>query len=389
MKSTISTLLLTLGLVSVSCQSKSSAYIDELIASNDEALLRAKRTELSAQRSLLDADIKRLDVVIASLDKSTSLPLVATYEVTPQEFNHFTSFQGTVKTMKNINVYPEIPGQLLEVMVVEGQKVEKDQVLARIDDGGLVAQLAQAKSQLLLAETVFNRQERLWSQNIGSEIQFLQAKTQFESAEKAVDALSLQAEKSVVRAPFDGTVDQIFKEPGTIVAPGMGSELFRVVNIDEVYVEVDVPETHITSISEGSKVRVNLSAIGEEIDARISRVSKVINPSNRSFSVEVPLENKNGFIRPNLMASVAINDYSNKSAIMIPQSVVSENAEGKQYCFALEKSAEGYVAKRLIIETGKTSEDFIEVLEGVENGALLITEGAKKVSDNQPVKWLN
>jgi len=389
MKSTISTLLLTLGLVSVSCQSKSSASIDELIASNDEALLRAKRTELSAQRSLLDADIKRLDVVIASLDKSTSLPLVATYEVTPQEFNHFTSFQGTVKTMKNINVYPEIPGQLLEVMVVEGQKVEKDQVLARIDDGGLVAQLAQAKSQLLLAETVFNRQERLWSQNIGSEIQFLQAKTQFESAEKAVDALSLQAEKSVVRAPFDGTVDQIFKEPGTIVAPGMGSELFRVVNIDEVYVEVDVPETHITSISEGSKVRVNLSAIGEEIDARISRVSKVINPSNRSFSVEVPLENKSGFIRPNLMASVAINDYSNKSAIMIPQSVVSENAEGKQYCFALEKSAEGYVAKRLIIETGKTSEDFIEVLEGIENGALLITEGAKKVSDNQPVKWLN
>ena len=389
MKSTISTLLLTLGLVSVSCQTKSSGSIDELIASNDENLLRAKRTELSAQRNALDADIKRLDVVIASLDKSASLPLVATYEVTPQEFNHFTSFQGTVKTMKNINVYPEMPGQLLEVLVVEGQKVEKDQVLARIDDGGLLAQLAQAKSQLLLAETVFNRQERLWSQNIGSEIQFLQAKTQFESAEKAVDALSLQAEKSIVRAPFDGTVDQIFKEPGTIVAPGMGSELFRVVNIDEVYVEVDVPETHITSIGEGSKVQVNLPAIGEEIDARIARVSKVINPSNRSFTVEIPLDNKSGFIRPNLMASVAINDYSNKSAIMIPQSVVSENAEGQQYCFALEESTEGYIAKRLIIQTGKTSEDFIEVLDGVEKGALLITEGAKKVSDNQPVKWLN
>jgi len=389
MKSTISTLLLTLALVSVSCQSKSSGSIDELIASNDESLLRAKRTELSDQRNALDADIKRLDVVIASLDKSASLPLVATYEVTPQEFNHFTSFQGTVKTMKNINVYPEMPGQLLEVLVVEGQKVEKDQVLARIDDGGLLAQLAQAKSQLLLAETVFNRQERLWSQNIGSEIQFLQAKTQFESAEKAVDALSLQAEKSIVRAPFDGTVDQIFKEPGTIVAPGMGSELFRVVNIEEVYVEVDVPETHITSISEGSKVRVNLSAIGEEVDARIARVSKVINPSNRSFTVEIPLENPSGFIRPNLMASVAINDYSNKSAIMIPQSVVSENAEGQQYCFALEKSTEGYIAKRLIIETGRTSEDLIEVLEGVDKGALLITEGAKKVSDNQPVKWLN
>lgn len=389
MKSPIWTLLLILSLVSVSCRSKSSVSIDKLIDSNDENMLRAKRSELSEERNAIDSDIRRLDVVIASLDKTASLPLVATYEVTPQEFNHYTSFQGTIKTMKNINVYPEMPGQLLEVIVVEGQKVEKDQVLARIDDGGLVAQLAQAKSQLLLSETVFNRQERLWSQNIGSEIQFLQAKTQFESAQKVVDALGLQAEKAVVRAPFDGTVDQIFKEPGTIVAPGMGSELFRVVNLNEVYVEVEVPETHITSIGEGSKVRVSLPAIGEEVEALVARVSKVINPSNRSFSVEIPVINKNGFIRPNLMASVAINDYSNKEAIMIPQSIVSENAEGEQYCFELEKSNEGYVAKRRIIQTGKTSKDFIEVLNGVENGALLITEGAKKVSDNQPVKWLN
>ncbi len=389
MKSTIWTLLLILALASVSCRSKSSVSIDELIDSNDENRLRAKRTELSQERNAIDSDIRRLDVVIASLDKTASLPLVATYQVTPQEFNHYTSFQGTVKTMKNINVYPEMPGQLLEVVVVEGQKVEKDQVLARIDDGGLVAQLAQAKSQLLLSETLFNRQERLWSQNIGSEIQFLQAKTQFESAQKAVDALGLQAEKAVVRAPFDGTIDQIFKEPGTIVAPGMGSELFRVVNLNEVYVEVEVPETHITSIGEGSKVRVSLPAIGEEVEALVARLSKVINPSNRSFSVEIPVINKNGFIRPNLMASVAINDYSNKEAIMIPQSIVSENAEGEQYCFELEKSNEGYVAKRRIIQTGKTSKDFIEVLNGVENGALLITEGAKKVSDNQPVKWLN
>ena len=389
MKSPIWNLLLILALASVSCRSKSSVSIDELIDSNDENRLRAKRTELSQERNAIDSDIRRLDVVIASLDKTASLPLVATYQVTPQEFNHYTSFQGTVKTMKNINVYPEMPGQLLEVVVVEGQKVEKDQVLARIDDGGLVAQLAQAKSQLLLSETLFNRQERLWSQNIGSEIQFLQAKTQFESAQKAVDALGLQAEKSVVRAPFDGTIDQIFKEPGTIVAPGMGSELFRVVNLNDVYVEVEVPETHITSIGEGSKVRVSLPAIGEEVEALVARLSKVINPSNRSFSVEIPVINKNGFIRPNLMASVAINDYSNKEAIMIPQSIVSENAEGEQYCFELEKSNEGYVAKRRIIQTGKTSKDFIEVLNGVENGALLITEGAKKVSDNQPVKWLN
>ena len=138
-------------------------------------------------------------------------------------------------------VYPEMPAILKSIAVRKGQRVRKNDLLALLDDGGLAAQFEQAKSQLALAKTVFERQERLWKQEIGSEIQYLQAKTNFESAQSAVAALEMQYNKSFVRAPFDGLVDKVFKEPGVFVSPGQGAELFRIVNLDEVYLEVDVP----------------------------------------------------------------------------------------------------------------------------------------------------
>ncbi|MDA0843919.1 MAG: biotin/lipoyl-binding protein, partial [Bacteroidetes bacterium] len=202
------------ALVLTGCQSKPSESVDSLIASADEAVLRAKRIELTDSRKALDAEIKRLDQAIAGLNAEASLPLVSAFSATAQRFEHFVSFQGTVKTMQNILVYPELPGQLIEIIAREGEKVKKDQIIARLDDGGLAAQLAQAQSQLALAQTVYDRQKRLWDQEIGSEIQYLQAQTQFESSVKVVEALNVQLEKSIIRAPFDGTIDQIFKEPG-------------------------------------------------------------------------------------------------------------------------------------------------------------------------------
>ena len=377
------------ALVLTACQSKPSESVDSLIASADEAALRAKRVELTDSRKALDAEIKRLDQAIAGLNAEASLQLVSAFSTTAQRFDHFVSFQGTVKTMQNILVYPELPGQLIEIVAREGEKVEKDQIIARLDDGGLAAQLAQAQSQRALAQTVYDRQKRLWDQEIGSEIQYLQAQTQFESSVKVVEALNVQLEKSIIRAHFDGTIDQIFKEPGTIVAPGPGAEILRIVNLENVFVEVDVPESHVGAIMKGSMAKVSLSAIGKEINSKIARVSKVINPANRSFTVEIELPNNEGLIRPNLMATVEINDYTSENAVLIPQSIVSENAQGQQYCFALVSENGGHVARRLLIKTGKTMGDLIEVVDGIEPGSLLITEGAKKVSDNQPVKWLN
>lgn len=387
------TLFKTLSLLSltllVSCQSADESSVDQLLQSGDEQAIREKRAALSQERNAIDATIDQLDQALAKMNTNTSLPLVAAIQAQPVLFDHYVSLQGTVKTLQNVLVYPEMPGILKSIAVRKGQRVKKNDLLALLDDGGLAAQFEQAKSQLALAKTVFERQERLWKQEIGSEIQYLQAKTNFESAQSAVAALEMQYNKSFVRAPFDGLVDQVFKEPGVFVSPGQGAELFRIVNLDEVYLEVDVPESHVTTVKKGTKALVYLGALATEIEAEVSQRSNVINPSNRSFKIEVALPNKDGAIKPNLTATVQLNDYSKEQAILVVQSIVSENADGQQYCFVLRQEGDTYFAERRIVQTGKTQGDFIEVLDGMTPGELLITEGAKKVTDGQQVQYIN
>ena len=387
------TLFKTLSLLSltllVSCQSADESSVDQLLQSGDEQAIREKRAALSQERNAIDATIDQLDQALAKMNTNTSLPLVAAIQAQPVLFDHYVSLHGTVKTLQNVLVYPEMPGILKSIAVRKGQRVKKNDLLALLDDGGLAAQFEQAKSQLALAKTVFERQERLWKQEIGSEIQYLQAKTNFESAQSAVAALEMQYNKSFVRAPFDGLVDQVFKEPGVFVSPGQGAELFRIVNLDEVYLEVDVPESHVATVKKGTKALVYLGALATEIEAEVSQRSNVINPSNRSFKIEVALPNKDGAIKPNLTATVQLNDYSKEQAILVVQSIVSENADGQQYCFVLRQEGDTYFAERRIVQTGKTQGDFIEVLDGITPGELLITEGAKKVTDGQQVQYIN
>ena len=371
------------------CQGSGEVSIDELIKSNDELGMRQARTALNDERSAIDQRIEQLDIALAKLNSGAALPLVAAITTEEASFDHFIELQGTVKTLQNVMVYPEMPGILKSVVVREGQSVKKDAVLAYLDDGGMAAQLEQAKSQLALAATVFERQERLWQRGIGSEIQYLQSKTTFESSQSAVKALEIQLDKSIVRAPFDGIVDEVFKEQGVFVSPGPGAELFRVVNLDQIFVEVDVPENHIAAIAKGTKAHVELGALQKELEAKVTQMSNVISPSNRSFKVEVALSNKDGAIKPNLTATVRLNDYSNDAAILVPQSIVSENAEGQHYCFALIEEADGYKVARRIVTTGKTQGDVIEILDGIQPGELLITEGSKKVTDGQQVQLFN
>lgn len=380
--------LLTMALM-MSCQNAAESSLDQIIKSNDEQAIREKRASLSFERNAIETSINRLDQALVKMSTNTSLPLVAAIQAETEPFEHYLSLQGSIKTLQNVMVYPEMPGILKSITVKKGQRVKKNDLMARLDDGGLAAQFEQAKSQLALAKTVFERQERLWNQAIGSEIQYLQAKTNFESSESAVTAFETQLEKSFVRAPFEGVVDEVYKEPGVYVSPGPGAELFRVLNLDEVFVEVDVPESHVATVAKGTKAIVHLDALTTQIEAKVSERSNVINPSNRSFKIEVALPNKEGAIKPNLTATVQLNDYSKEDAIMVLQSIVSENADGQQYCFVLRQEADIYFAERRIVQTGKTQGDFIELLSGIEAGELLITEGAKKVTDGQQVQFIN
>lgn len=381
--------LFAITLLLASCGGKKEQSVQDVVASNDLAKIREKKASVEDKIQTLTEDIKLLNSKISELDTNKKVPLITVLSAKEEVFNHYLELQGNVQTKQNVLIYPEMPGQLVRIYVKEGQQVRKGQALAKIDDGGLSNQLAQVETQAALAETTYKRQKRLWEQKIGSEIQYLQAKTNYEAQTNAVNQLRRQLAKSVITAPFSGVIDDVIKEQGTVVAPGMGSEVFRIVNLKDMYIETDVPESYITSIKKGKVVEVEFPVLGEKITSKIRQAGNFINPANRTFKVEVGVPNTDGKIKPNLTAKLKINDYSNEKAILIPQSIISENANGEQYIYVVENiKDEVGTAKQAIISTGKTQGDIIEVLSGVESGVKIIDEGARSVKNGQEVKIL-
>ena len=382
---TVTTLLLIMA-----CGNEQGRSVEDLITEGDLEAIRAKQSEISAEQKILEEDALKLDSAIALLGGDEKLPLVTTITAETQNFEHYLELQGDVQTKQNVLIYPEMAGTLERIYVTDGQRVSKGQLLAKIDDGGLGSQLEQLKTQAELNKTTFERQKRLWEQKIGSEIQYLQAKTSYEASQNAVKQVESQLGKSTIRAPFTGIIDDVIMDQGTVVSPGQGSEIFRIVNLSNMYIEVDVPETYLGQISKGKDAVVYFPVLGDSVTTKIRETGNFINPSNRSFSVEIPVPNKKGIIKPNLTARVRLNDYTNPNAILIPQSIISENAAGEQYAYVSSEMNDNNeaVVTRSIITTGKTQNGLIEVLTGIQDGNQIIKEGARTVKNGQKVKIL-
>ena len=377
--------------VLASCGGNSGKSLEKVMTSKDMEAIRTMHAEISSEKKALEMQLKSLDSAIALLDDTAKLPLVTTIEVHPQKFNHYLELQGDVMTKQNVLIYPEMAGTLNSVYVKEGQKVSKGQLLATIDDGGLSSQLAQLRTQAELSKTTFERQKRLWEQNIGSEIQYLQAKTNYEAQQSAVKQMESQVGKSSIRAPFTGIIDDVIKDEGTVVSPGPGSEVFRIVNLSNMYINVEVPESHLPNVTTGKDVKVFFPVLGDSVTTTIRQTGNFINPSNRSFTAEIPVPSLDGKVKPNLTARVMINDYTSEKAILIPQSVLSENADGEQYVYLVDADSiqNDPVAKKVVITTGKTQGDYVEVLSGINEGDAIIDEGARSVKEGQKVNIKN
>ena len=381
--------ILALSILLVACGSSENGSVSQTIESGDLEAIRSMKTNLTNQLNGIETDLVALEAAISNLDTNENLPLVTTFEVQPQVFNHYLDLQGNVKTRENVLLYPEMAGTLLTVKVKKGARVSKGQILAVIDNGGMSNQLSQLKTQAALAQTTFERQATLWEQKIGSEIQYLQSKAQAEAQANAVLQLEKVLAKAQITAPFSGVIDQVLKDPGTVVSPGNGSEVFRLINLSNMYIEVDVPEGYLGAVTKGKKAGVYFPVLQDSVNAVVRETGNYINPNNRSFSAEIAVENPNGSIKPNLNARVHINDYTNENALLIPQSVISENAAGEQYAYVAELNNGEAIAKRHIITTGKTQGDFVEITSGISAGDLIIKEGARSVKDAQAVKILN
>jgi len=382
--------VLLISILAASCGDAGEKSVADLISEGNLKTLRSKKNEISENYKVLGKEIKQLDSAIALQTGEGNLPLISTITAKAEKFNHFLELQGDVTTKQNVLIYPEMQGTLQRVYVKEGQRVSKGQLLATIDQGGMGSQLAQLETQSALAKTTFERQKRLWDQNIGSEIQYLQAKTNFEASQSTVKQVKSQLEKSTIRAPFSGIIDNVIKDQGTVVAPGPGSEVFRIVNLSDMFIEVDVPESYLNDIKEGNLAKVYFPVLGDTIISKIRQTGNFINPGNRAFTVEVAVPNKNSAIKPNLTAKVSLNDYTSNAAILVPQGIISENADGQQYLYvANDKEDDKATAKRRIITTGRTQGNMVEVLSGISEGDLLIKEGARSVKDGQNVQILS
>lgn len=371
----------------ISCGGGDAASVEDLVGKGDLKTLQERRMGIAGEIKELEARMIELDSAIGLLDKVERYPLVSTIKVKEANFVHYLELQGNVETKQNVLVYPEIAGTLVKVNVKEGQQVRKGQVLGIIDDGGMSSQLAQLKTQAELARTTYERQKRLWEQQIGSEIQYLQAKTNYDAATSAIAQAESQLGKSMLRAPFDGILDDVIKDQGTVVSPGPGSEIFRVVNLSSMYVQVDVPEIYLGSINKDSRALVVFPVLGDTIQTKVRQTGNFIDPGNRSFKVEVPVSNGHGRVKPNLTAKVSLNDYTNPTGLIIPQSIISENADGEQYVYLAKPVDDRHAtAIKTIVTTGHTQGGDIEILSGIQDGDILVKEGARSIKDGQQVE---
>lgn len=379
-----------LVLLIISCNSSGSSNITSLIENGDIEELKKRKKEYVDTMNTMQVELNEINDGIAFLDENEKLTLVSSYEIKEKVFNSYIEAQANLKTRKNILILPEFQGTLEQIYVNEGQNVKKGTLLAEINDSGLKEQLEQLTIQANFAKENFERTERLWNNNIGSEIQFLKSKTDFESSQKMVEQMKDRLAKTKVYAPFDGEVDEIISNQGSNLIPGV-SQILRLVNLDKIYAEASVSEKYISFIEEGTEVIVQVPLLGKDIKSKIIQTGNFINPNNRTFRVEVPVENIDNKIKQNLDAKIKINIYSKKDAVIIPLKIVREDASGKNFVYVMNQDVkEGvYITDKTFISLGNKNNTDIEVTEGLKVGDMLVLEGASIVEDSQRVKLIN
>ena len=379
-----------LVLLIISCNSSGSSNITSLIENGDIEELKKRKKEYVDTMNTMQVELNEINDGIAFLDENEKLTLVSSYEIKEKVFNSYIEAQANLKTRKNILILPEFQGTLEQIYVNEGQNVKKGTLLAEINDSGLKEQLEQLTIQANFAKENFERTERLWNNNIGSEIQFLKSKADFESSQKMVEQMKDRLAKTKVYAPFDGEVDEIISNQGSNLIPSV-SQILRLVNLDKIYAEASVSEKYISFIEEGTEVIVQVPLLGKDIKSKIIQTGNFINPNNRTFRVEVPVENIDNKIKQNLDAKIKINIYSKKDAVIIPLKIVREDASGKNFVYVMNQDVkEGvYITDKTFISLGNKNNTDIEVTEGLKIGDMLVLEGASIVEDSQRVKLIN
>ena len=380
-------LIITLSLILLlSCNSSRNSSINDLINKGDLETLKKKKKEYVDLMNDLRLDLNDINNGIMLLDENEQIQVISKFNVIEKEFTTYVELQANLKSRKNVVILSEFQGALKNFFVREGQLVKKGELLAEINDSGLKEQLDQMLIQANYTKDNFDRVKRLWEKNIGSEMQFLKAKSDFETNNKMVEQIRDQLSKTKIYAPFDGEIDEIISNLGSNLVPG--SPILRVVNLDIIYAEAQVPEKYVSSIELGTEALVSIPLLNKEVTSKIVQSGNFINPNNRTFRVEAPVENKDKRIKQNLNARIKIKNYSNIKALVVPLRVIREDASGRPFIYKLAETDKKDIllTVKIFVETGANNDEEIEITKGLSIGDIIVLEGANNVEDNQRVR---
>ena len=363
--------------ISNSCQQK-----NELAAKKEElATLQKEQQAINSKIEKVRLELAKLDPEFGkSIRKAT---LITTMPVKNNKFEHYVEVSGSVYSKKNVVLSAENTGNIIRVNVIEGDEVKKGSVIASQDSQLLQKQLEQLQTQYELANELFKKQTKLWERNIGTEVQYLEAKNRKENLEQQIANVKTQISKSNIRAPFSGTIEKVFINVGEI-AP-MGSPVVQIVNHLDVFVSADLSESYVGSFSKGDEVIIEFPSINQSISSRISAIGQVIDDQNRTFKVEARLNNLTFKVKPNLLAVVKLKDFEKENAAIVPTNLIQQDKNG-EFVYIVDGSDDNVLAKKTAIKRGQTYKNETLVLNGLQGSEMLINDGFRDVTDGSLVR---
>ena len=347
---------------------------------------------MEEQRNDLDKQIIALRAELASEsnDEVEIKKIVEISQINHAPFRHFVKIQGTVESDNNILIPAQASGVVKKIYVKEGQRVKKGQLLAELDAAIYESQIKELKTGLELATTLYNRQERLWNKKIGSEVQYLQAKTNKESLDQKLATVTEQYRLTKITAPIDGSVDRIIIKENEATAAGMGT--IRIVGLSALKITAKLSEVYQERIKEGDSVTVEVPMLNQNFNSVVSAVAKVIDPNNRTFSIDVIVPRSGNDLKPNMLVRLSINDYSNMTALAVPLKSVQRTADAS-FLFVASK-VEGSpdnvrIAEKRFVKPGLYFENKLEINSGLKDGEFVIVNGFNDLANNEKVRLAN
>lgn len=348
--------------------------------------LQADKVEIQNKVDSLNNRLKEIDKAIKDLDTIKKLQKVTVFSTKDTVFNHYVALQGVVASDRNVILRPEMGGTIQRIYVKEGQRVKRGQTLVQLEASALNDKVVELQTQLSLAKTSFERQERLWNQKIGSEMQYLNAKTQKEALENSLKSLYTQIGKMKITAPFSGVVDAIIPKVGELTGPQ--SPVIRLINLDKIYIEADVPESYLKVVKKGTPVLVDFTSIDKQVSAKINKIGDYINPDNRSFKIKIQLSNKDHTIKPNLLADLKINDFR-ATGVVLPSNLIQINQKGESFIYTIKTDSTKTSVVKRIISLGKEYNNEVIILKGINADEQVVSDGSKFVKDGDVVEISN